>query len=271
MERASAAWRRRLVHFGRHPLWWARYLASHELRRRDVLFGNNPRFRDWSPMFDVALPELARLTGARPEELRACFEEIRPLHEELLRAVGGLPSAGAMMQAPLLYVLVRTARPEVIVETGVSSGFSARLILEALARNGSGRLWSIGIQKIAVGLRPETAGTNVAERPVGWLVPDSLRGRWNLRIGPSEELLGKVLGEEAMPLGMFVHDSLHLYDAMTAEYRTAWPYLAPGGWLLSHDIHNNRAWADFLAAHSLRDDAELDHDLGAVRVPAASG
>lgn len=268
MERASAAWRRRLVHFSRHPLWWARYLAAHELRRRDVRFGENPRFRDWRPTFDVALPGLARLTGAAPADLRARFDELVPLHDELLGAVGSLPSAGAMMQAPLLYVLVRTVRPEVVVETGVSSGFSARLILEALARNGSGRLWSIGIQKIAVGPMAASARAEVAERPVGWLVPERLRDRWSLRVGPSEELLAKVLAEEASPLAMFVHDSLHLYDAMTAEYRTAWPHLAAGGWLLSHDIHNNRAWPDFLAAHGLSSDVELDHDLGAVRAPA---
>jgi hypothetical protein len=253
---------------GHHPLAWARYVYERELRHRDVRFGVNPRFLDWRPMYSVAAPALVRLTGVDAATLRGYFDEIAPLHAQLLSAVGALPSAGAMMQAPLLYVLVRAVRPEVVVETGVSSGYSARLMLEAMQRNERGTLWSIGIQKIAVGpMDVEVAGA-VRERPVGWLVPEGLRQRWRLRVGASEDLLPGVLEREARPLGIFIHDSLHLYDRMMAEYTLARPCLVPGGWLLSHDIHNNRAWAEFLGREHLTGDEELDHDLGAVRMPA---
>ncbi|HEV2316850.1 MAG TPA: class I SAM-dependent methyltransferase [Thermoplasmata archaeon] len=267
-ETRGAAWRRRLYHFGRHPLAWAQYVYEREVRHRDVRFAVNPRFRDWRPMFEVALPALAHLTGAPPGRLRAYFDELAPLHRELYTAIGALPSAGAMMQAPLLYVFVRAVRPSAVVETGVSSGYSARLLLEGLARNERGTLWSIGIQKIAVGQMPEGAVGTIVERPVGWLVPERLRSRWNLRVGASEDLLPGVLADEAKPLEIFIHDSLHLYDRMTAEYTMARPRLVPGGWLFSHDIHNNRAWPDFLSREHLAGDEELDHDLGAVRMPA---
>jgi hypothetical protein len=60
---------------------------------------------------------------------------------------------------------------------------------------------------------------------------------------------------------------------MMWEYTSAYPHLVPGGWLLSHDIHNSAAWPEFLVQKQLLTvDAELDHDLGAVRrppVPAA--
>ncbi len=272
-ESPRSAVRRRLYHVGRHPIAWARYLYERELRGRDVLFRVNPRFADWAPMYRVARPALERLTGRPRPELDGYFRELAPLHAELYRSVGALPSAGAMMQAPLLYVLLRAVRPRLMVETGVSSGFSARLALEAMEANGVGRLWSIGIAKIAVGtLRPELAET-VRDRPVGWLVPPRLRPRWELRVGPSEELLADVLHREARPLDLFVHDSLHLYERMHAEYELAWPCLVPGGYLLSHDIHHNAAWPELLRDHGLSGDEELDHDLGAVRVPspAAAG
>jgi hypothetical protein len=269
-ERPGEVWRRRLYHLGRHPIAWGRYLVAHELRRRDVLFGMNPRFLDWRPMYRVARPALLRLTGRPPSELDGYFAEILPLQRSLYRDVARLPSAGAMMQAPLLYVLVRAVRPGCVVETGVSSGYSARLLLEALRRNDSGRLWSIGIQKIAVGAMDAAQADQVRARPVGWLVPPELRSRWELRVGPSEALLGEVLAREARPLSVFIHDSLHHYDTMLSEYTQAWPYLPAGGYLLSHDIHNNRAWPDFLARERLAGDEELDRDLGAVRRPAAA-
>jgi Methyltransferase domain len=267
-ESRGSAWRRRLTHFVRHPLLWSRYLFERELRHRDVRFEVNPRFRDWGAMYRSARPALERLTGRPRPELDGFFDELVPVHDELRRAVGTLPSAGAMMQAPLVYVLFRAARPRIVVETGVSSGYSARLILEALGRNGDGRLWSIGIAKIGVGAMAPGAAETVRARPVGWLVPERLRARWELRVGPSEALLEEVLAREARPLDAFLHDSLHLYDRMAAEYAQAFPRLGPGGWLVSHDIHNNAAWTDFLARERLTGDEELDHDLGVVRVPA---
>ncbi|MHB8352640.1 MAG: class I SAM-dependent methyltransferase [Thermoplasmata archaeon] len=269
-ETPMAAIRRRLYHVGRHPLAWARYLYEREFRGRDVLFRVNPRFAHWEPMYRVARPALERLTGQSRVELDGYFRELAPLHRELRGSIGALPSAGAMMQAPLLYVLLRALRPRIMVETGVSSGYSARLILEAMEANGVGRLWSIGIEKIALGVIGAEQAAGVRDRPVGWLVPPRLRARWELRVGRSEELLGEVLDREARPLELFVHDSLHVYERMHAEYELAWPKLVPGGYLLSHDIHHNAAWPDLLRDHALRGDEELDHDLGAVRTPLSA-
>jgi hypothetical protein len=218
-------------------------------------------------MYSVARPALERLTGRPRAELDAYFAELAPLHRELWNGIAHLPSSGAMMQAPLLYVLVRATRPERIVETGVSSGFSARLILEALERNREGRLWSIGIPRVVLGTLEAQVIAEGGERPIGWLVPERLRGRWELRVGPSEMLLELVFDTEVPRATMFIHDSLHSYDRMRDEYRVAWPHLVAGGWLLSHDIHNNRAWPEVVAEHGSGNDEELDHDLGALPVP----
>ncbi|MCI4331353.1 MAG: class I SAM-dependent methyltransferase [Thermoplasmata archaeon] len=237
-----------------------------EFRQQEIRFDVNPRFRDWEPMYRVSRAALARLLAASEPELDALFEETRPIQAALRAEAGPLPSAGALIQAPLLYIAVRRLRPQWVIETGISSGYSARLILEALARNGSGRLDSIGIDVFALaastgGVAPELAG-----RRVGWLVPERLHAFWTLHLGRSEEVLPKLAGGD--PVDVFLHDSLHQYPTMLAEYEWAFSQFATGGWLFSHDVHANRAWPDFLSRHSVAGDEEMDHDLGAVRVPA---
>ena len=234
-----------------------------------MTFAKNPRFFDWGPGYRVSRKGLARLTGLSAERLDAYFAELEPLHRILYAEAGGLLSGGALMQAPLLYVLIRATAPSRVVETGVSSGYSARLMLEALDRNGAGRLDSIGLNQFA-GVDSAPGGPRAfGGRPVGFLVPDRLRPRWGLHLGPSERLLPPVLAGLDGPLDLFLHDSLHQYPTMRAEYESAWPNLAPGGWLASHDIHANRAWPDFLREKRLENDEQLDHDLGVVRRPNA--
>ena len=50
---------------------------------------------------------------------------------------------------------------------------------------------------------------------------------------------------------MFVHDSLHTYDHMTAEYTIGYGALEEGGLLVSDDIGMNEAWSDFTRAKAL--------------------
>jgi hypothetical protein len=222
-------------------------------------------------MYRVARGNLARLTGKPLAELDGYFSELAPLHAELLRDVGQLPTAGALIQAPLLYVIARALRPKRTIETGISSGYSARLILEALERNGEGHLASIGIDVFGRTARPGEAPTPLQNRKIGWLVPESLAHRWSLHVGTSEEHLPALVAGGRRDLDLFLHDSLHQYPTMRWEYTTAFPALADGGLLCSHDIHANRAWPEFLREHALVGDEELDHDLAAVRTPARPG
>ena len=218
-------------------------------------------------MYRVARRSLARLT-ARPEvELDGLFAELEPLHAQLRSEAGPLPSAGALVQAPLLYVLVRALGARRLIETGISSGYSARLLLEALDRNGEGHLDSIGIDVFGMGRAPAAAPGGLEGRKVGWLVPDRLASRWTLHLGTSQEKLPPLLAGGARDVDLFLHDSLHQYPTMHWEYETAFPCLAPGAVLASHDVHANRAWPDFLSERRLGGDEELDHDLGVVRLP----
>ncbi|MHB1435555.1 MAG: class I SAM-dependent methyltransferase [Thermoplasmata archaeon] len=264
--------RRRGYWFARHPFLWSRFLLLHELGHRELAFGDDPRFRDPTTLYRLARDPLARALGIDARRLDPIAAELRPVTDAMVAELAREPKAGALMQAPLLYVLARAARPRIVVETGVSSGYSARFLLEALERNRAGVLHSIGLPRLA--MDPTRAdrfrgGSQVADRPIGWLVPDRLKARWKVHVGRSDDLLEPLLGGFSEPMGIFLHDSLHQYATMAFEYRTAWEHLPPGGLLVSHDIHSSRAWPEFLRLHApLPPDGELDHDLGVVRRPA---
>lgn len=123
----------------------------------------------------------------------------------------------------MLYLLVRAARPRLVVETGVLYGASSGHILAALAANGEGELHSIDL-----GCRP-------GEPPHDSLVRPDLAGRWHYHPGDARVELPRLLAGLG-PIDMFHHDSLHTFEHMTWEYRTAARHLSPGGLLSSHDV-----------------------------------
>ena len=134
-----------------------------------------------------------------------------------------------------LYLLVRLIKPDIVVETGVSSGASSAYILFALRDNDKGRL-------ISIDLPPDNLPPGKSS---GWVVPSLLNERWSLHIGDSKHLLEPLL-HEAGEVDCFIHDSLHTYDHMMWEFRTAWNFLKPGGLFLSHDVGANDAFFDFM-------------------------
>ncbi len=256
---------RRLYHFAAHPLAWLHWIRVREIGSGEIYFRDHPRFLYWGPLYRVARRPLARVLGRSLAELDGYFAELGPLHEALVREAADLPIAGALSQAPLLYVIARAEKPRWMIETGISSGYSARLILEAFRRNGSGHLDSIGVDVFALrGGRGGDAGA-LAGRRVGWLVPEALHPFWTLHLGRSEELLPGLLAPAPQTLDLFLHDSLHQYATMRWEYSTAYPALRPGGLLASHDIHANSAWSEFLGEQRIEQAAELDRDLGLAR------
>jgi predicted O-methyltransferase YrrM len=124
-----------------------------------------------------------------------------------------------------LYLLVRAARPHVVVDTGVLYGASSAHILAALAQNGRGRLYSIDI------------GRDPREPPHEFFVPEEFRPQWELIIGDSRRELPSLLSR-VPAIDMFHHDSLHTFEHMTWEFETAMPHLSPNGVLSSDDILN---------------------------------
>jgi predicted O-methyltransferase YrrM len=139
--------------------------------------------------------------------------------------------------ARLAWCVVRHLRPQKIVETGVARGITSRILLEALERNGEGRLWSVDLPMLRSRWHEQTAAAVPADRRSGWTY---VRGSSRRRL---PRLLSE-LGE----IDLFIHDSAHTESNMRYEFETAWPALRSGGVLLSHDITMNAAFADFGAA-----------------------
>jgi hypothetical protein len=187
---------------------------------------------------------VARVTGRSPAEVARAFDgvlrhsaaigEIRRRHRE------GGRDFYAQIRAPVeLYGMVRLLRPDAVVETGVSSGVSSAHFLFGLQDNRHGRLYSIDLptpQKSTELQSDESPVSLPPGRKTGWSVPERLRGRWDLSLGPSQELLPGV-AERAGAIGLFLHDSLHTPRHLTFELETVRPHLAPGAVVLADNTN----------------------------------
>ncbi len=138
------------------------------------------------------------------------------------------------------YCLVRTYKPEIIVETGTSMGWSSYMILSAISRNKIGHLYSFDLND----------SENVKNYGgVGYLVTEKLKDNWTLTIGDSKENLEPTL-KKLNQIDMFIHDSEHSYEMMMYEYSTAWNYLKKDGILGSDDINHSHAFEEFTGKYS---------------------
>jgi len=129
------------------------------------------------------------------------------------------PGGSIFFDAVTMYLLIRAAKPEIVVETGGAMGKSTSFILVALEDNKKGRL-------ITLDLHPESSGRLDTEfswwpkgKPSVFLVPDYLRHRLDLRQGDTRTTLPEVL-KELGRVDFFRHDSDHSYEHMSFEFHT---------------------------------------------------
>jgi len=137
----------------------------------------------------------------------------------------------------LLYALVRSLRPSVVLETGVANGHSSFFLLNAMRANDHGTLHSIDRS-------PE----------VGSLLASEERERWSLHVLQAKSLKRSFLQilNELPPIDLFLHDSDHTYPWQSFELRVALKKLAPGGILASDDCDGCNAFLDFCQGVGLR-------------------
>ena len=205
------------------------------------------------------IEQLMEYMGISTSSLKDYWEAIaskRDLYAYMYGALAGT-YYGELQTPQFLYVIVRTLKPAVVVETGVAAGVSSALILEALKDNERGLLYSIDFpnywaqnylskaEQSRLGCSAELFPSleSLGKAP-GFAIPQSLETRWALRLGKSKDILPNLLTEIGKT-DIFLHDSEHTYDNMMFEYTTAWDYLPKGGLLLSHDISWNNSFRDF--------------------------
>lgn len=157
-----------------------------------------------------------------------------------------------------LYAVIRKFQPEIAVETGVCAGFSTSFILQAMQKNGKGRLHSIDFPEVAgeehgddVFWEGKGGAVTPAGKSSGWAVPEALQARWELILGKTQEQLPPLL-ERLGTIDFFMHDSEHSYECMMFEYVQAYGHLRDGGVLMTDDTKWNDSFFDFAKSKNHR-------------------
>lgn len=185
----------------------------------------------WGP----ALHEMLGLPWPCPE-LAASGRMWEQIHDELTAqglAVGrwtyGRYSDADQALATAMWCAVRHLHPVRVVETGVARGVTTRMVLEAIALNGEGHLWSVDLPYLF---------DRSLHGQTGAAVPDAHRERWTYVRGSSRRRL-RPLAAELGHVDLFLHDSLHTVRNMRFEMETVWPRLRPGGLMVIDDVNTS--------------------------------
>ena len=205
----------------------------------------------------AVLPELAATLDTPVEDLERYYAELQSsvdFLEDLNKAVSDVPEfPGVRFESVdelrlyrcLLYVLTRVVRPNVFVETGTLNGFSSAFIHLALHHNEKGTLHSIDLPPIDPRIIDQGTSPLPVGKGPGWAIPENLRDRHELHIGPAEVLLPDLFRNIGSP-DVFLHDSDHSYTHMTFELAFAWINVRPGGWTVCDNVEANRSFEDFV-------------------------
>lgn len=118
------------------------------------------------------------------------------------------------------YAVVRSSKPSLVVETGVSHGVGALVICEALDRNS------------LEGFPGKYIGTDINPN-AGSLLPSKFRKFAKIMVGDSLESL-KGLTE---PIDIFINDSDHSSAYEAEEYHTVNQLLSPNSIILGDNSH----------------------------------
>lgn len=151
-----------------------------------------------------------------------------------------------------LYVVVRAFGPDIVVETGVASGKSTAMILLAMEHNRKGRLISIDLPNLNGKVLEDGAKTSTADYDIGWLVPEYLRKRWDLKIEDSVKVLSEIVND-LEKIDIFFHDSLHTYSHVKKELAIIKRKIKRAGIILIDNINlgAGKAFNEFLDEENL--------------------
>lgn len=174
------------------------------------------------------------------DEARTFMTDLSTHADKILKAIPYDLGGGAGV--PLLYVLVRTRKPEIVVETGVAAGFSSATILTAMDKNEKGQLFSSDFPYFRI---PEP------EKYVGAVVEEYLKTRWALFIKGDEINLPKIMQQiPDKSVGIFHYDSDKSYKGRELAWSYVKPKLTDDAIIIMDDIQDNAYFHDWVARHA---------------------
>ncbi|MDY6777192.1 MAG: class I SAM-dependent methyltransferase [Candidatus Nanohaloarchaea archaeon] len=222
------------------------FALRHKYRQQGRYEHNRPGSASYSWDSNRISGILSGFFDAERSEFQTYFDELS--NSNALRQLEATLVESPYRSAPsefgyrkILYAVARHLEPETIVETGVYDGVGSVFFLAALDRNDSGQPHSIDYV---------TDGTFPEELESGWVVPQSLKARWELINGRSINELEPLL-DSVEQVDLFFHDSEHTYTNMMYEYRTVFRRF-PEAVLMSDDVDSVIAFHDFTDEHGLR-------------------
>ncbi len=137
---------------------------------------------------------------------------------------------------PYLYYLTRLKKPQVIVETGVAAGFSSQAFLEALEKNGFGRLFSSDFPYFRIA---------DPEKYIGCIVDEHLKARWSLRIEGDDSNIPAIVSEVDR-IDLFHYDSDKSYTGRASAMDRVKPLLSEESIVVMDDIQDNSYFKDLV-------------------------
>lgn len=171
------------------------------------------------------------------DETQSFVSRLESLAARRLKGLESLQLGGGGVY-PLLYYLTRLRQPEIVVETGVSVGWSSTAILHALRQNGSGHLWSSELP-----YQPRYSDVDYAQYR-GLLVDKDLRDRWTLLLDGDRENLPQIATSVGQ-VDLFHYDSDKSYEGREFASALLEPVLAKDAIVIFDDIQNNLHFRDW--------------------------
>jgi predicted O-methyltransferase YrrM len=182
--------------------------------------------------------------------------DVKPRMDELDRLGIDLGGGGCY---ELLYFLTRLRRPAIILETGVAAGWSSRALLSAIQVNGQGKLLSSDFPYFRMA---------DPERYVGYLVPDELKGPWEVRLRGDRANLKQMLTPD-IKVGLVHYDSDKSRGGRQFFCRAIAPHLASGAVVMMDDIGDNLFFRDYTASREFHVFSYQGKHFGIVQSPNA--
>lgn len=188
----------------------------------------------------IALTSDAYMKKIHPELYAEAVIFNEKLHLDSDEIISKLPfKMGGGANCTLIYFLTKYFKPQVVIETGVSMGFSSYTFLKILNEYG-GVLYSSDF--------PYFRHAN-PEKYVGCLVPEEWRKNWNLYLKGDRANFAEIL-HEIEKVDLFHFDSDKSYEGRQFAFEKVLPFLTSESIVVFDDIDDNLHFKDLVEIHN---------------------